>query len=126
MEFFLVLSQLLYLMCYNLYFGTQLDQLMCKTYEFSECGHKKTWACIVNIILLPVLFQRRMSSIGYFSIAALIFTVMSFLLISYECIKIISLQEGGIYEQGQPSNVTSNSNSTEASVTGHNYIYWNL
>lgn len=38
MEFILVLNQLLFLMCYNLYFGTQLDQLMCQTLEIYECG----------------------------------------------------------------------------------------
>ena len=92
MEFFLVLSQLLFLMCYNIYFGTQADQLMCKTYEVADCGYQKTWATLINVAMLPILFQRKMSSIGYFSIVSLIFTVMSFLLITYECISIMNLK----------------------------------
>ena len=70
-----------------------------------------------------------MASIGYFSIIALIFTVMSFLLISYECIQIISKREGNIFEQDEvpkPSNMTINVAPGEVVPPKQKYVYWNL
>ena len=70
-----------------------------------------------------------MASIGYFSIIALIFTVMSFLLIAYECIQIISLRQGNIFEQDPvliPSNQTMNEHPGQVVPPKQKYVYWNL
>ena len=95
MEIMLVVSQLLYLMCYNVFFGSEMDQMMCKTFEYTKCGHNRQWAIAINVLLLPVIYQRRMANVAYFSIVALIFTAMSILLIAYECIQVINTRNGG-------------------------------
>ena len=43
----LVASNALFLMCYVIFFGTELDQLFCKTLLVAECGHAQRYAIVV-------------------------------------------------------------------------------
>jgi len=89
MTFLLVSTNTLYLMCYEVFFGSQIDQLMCTTFHIGECGHPHWYAVAFSILLLPVIFQKRLRNIGFFSLVVLVFTLISILLIIFLCIKII-------------------------------------
>ena len=53
--FLLISTNLLFLMCYEVFFGSQLDQLMCRTFKVDTCGHHHKWAIIGTIVLLPAI-----------------------------------------------------------------------
>lgn len=85
MKGFLAFNNTLFLSVYVLFFGTQMDKLMCETFMVSECGNEKIWAALVNAILLPVLFIERLSDVGVFSGSVVALTVVSMSLIFYVC-----------------------------------------
>jgi amino acid permease len=87
----LVLTNSTFLICYIMYFGSQTDQLVCKTFKQRECGHGHEYSAIIVAILLPILFLRRMASIGYFSIFVLCFTFLAVGLIIYLSSVILSM-----------------------------------
>jgi hypothetical protein len=89
MTFLLVSANTLFLMCYAVFFGSQLDQLMCKTFKVSECGHPHWYAAASTFALLPIIFQRDMANIGRFSLVVLAFTMVSIGMIAYICIQVI-------------------------------------
>ena len=93
----LVAANALFLMCYVIFFGQEIDQLFCKTLAVTECGHAQRNAVVINIILLPVVFQKKLRNIGFFSIVVLIFTFVSIGMISYICFDTYSTRK----EQGQ-------------------------
>ena len=89
MTFLLVSANTLFLMCYAVFFGSQIDQLMCKTFNVSECGHPHWYAAASTFVLLPIIFQRRLRNIGFFSLVVLAFTMVSIGMIVYICVQVI-------------------------------------
>lgn len=55
-SFMLISMNLLFLMCYTVFYGSQLDQLMCRSFGVVDtCGHPHQWALIGTIFLLPAI-----------------------------------------------------------------------
>ena len=82
---------LLFLMCYAVFFGSQTDQLVCQTWKQRDCGHSWEYSALIVLCLLPILYQRELSNIGYFSAAILVFSVIAIAFIIYLTIDIYSL-----------------------------------
>ena len=83
MSTLLICTNACFLMAYVMFFGTQTDQLVCKTFKARDCGHPIEYSLIILTILLPILLLRRMSSIGFFSIVVLCFTFLAIGIIIY-------------------------------------------
>ena len=86
--FLLVITNATFLMCYVMFFGTQVDQLMCKTWKYRECGYQHLYSILIILLISPIYLQRKLANIGYFSIFILILTFISIGLIIYLCIVI--------------------------------------
>ena len=86
----LVVSNCLFGMAYEVYLGSQLDQLMCQTLQWAECGHSHVWAAILSFALLPIVYLKRFKNIGYFSLFNLILTFVAVVSIFYVCIRVLS------------------------------------
>jgi amino acid permease len=86
--FLLIATNSIFLMAYIMFFGTQTDQLVCKTFKWNDCGYKVLYSSIILIILLPMIYQRRLRNIGIFSAIILIFTFSAIIIIIYLCITI--------------------------------------
>jgi len=82
----LVITNATFLMCYVMFFGTQTDQLMCKTWKYRECGNQHLYSILIILAISPIFLQRKLAAIGYFSIFILILTFISIGLIIYLCI----------------------------------------
>jgi len=76
-------------MAYVMFLGSQSDQLMCKTFKAAECGNGHMYSIIILLILLPILYLKRMSAIGIFSIVILVFTFVAIVIIIYLSIVIL-------------------------------------
>lgn len=111
----LALTNILFLMCYTVYFGEQLDQLVCNTFELSECGHPHFYAISVNLLLLPAVCQRQLRNIGFFSIVILAITLSSLGMIAYVCIQVYR----------QPLEVTQREYGISLTEADRQYTYWN-
>ena len=83
MSILLLVTNSVFLMCYSMFFGTQTDQLVCKTFKSRECGHGHEYSLLIVAILLPILYMRRLAHIGIFSVFVLIFTFLAIGLIVY-------------------------------------------
>ena len=66
-----------------MYIGTQVDQIVCKTFMLAECGANREYAIYVLLALLPIICLKSMSYIGIFSIFVLIATFIAIGLILY-------------------------------------------
>ena len=77
------------LIAYTMFFGTQTDQLVCKTFKKNECGYGKVYSALILALIFPLVLIRRMRGIGYFSIVFLIFTFISIGIIIYLSIMIL-------------------------------------
>ena len=88
MSALLVSTNGIFLMAYIMFFGTQSDQLMCKTLKTRECGHNYQYSFIILLILLPIILMRRLAAVGFFSIFILCFTFLALGIIVYMCSKI--------------------------------------
>ena len=55
MSCLLIFTNACFLMCYIMYIGTQMDQIICKTFMLDECGHNKEYAIYILLILLPII-----------------------------------------------------------------------
>ena len=91
MSFLLVFTNGIFLMCYIMFFGTQTDQLVCKTFKSRECGSNKQYSLIILTALLPILFLRKLTYIGYFSMFILCFTIVAIVIIIYLSSTILSM-----------------------------------
>ena len=111
----LILCQALFLMAYEVFLGEQLDQLMCSTWKVTKCGHRHLWSFIMTLVLMPVILQKRLGSIGVFSSIIMIFTLMAVILIFYMCIKIST----------QPVAVTNKEYELNLKDSDRTYRYWN-
>ena len=111
----LALTNILFLMCYTVYFGEQLDQLVCETFELSECGHPHFYAITVNLLLLPAVCQRQLRSIGFFSLVILVITLSSLGMIAYICVQVYR----------QPLDVTQKEYGINLTEADRQYSYWN-
>ena len=80
-----------FLMAYIMFFGTQTDQLVCKTFKAADCGYGHTYAAGILFLIFPVLLVRRLRGIGFFSIFILIFTFISIGIIIYLSIVILQM-----------------------------------
>jgi proton-coupled amino acid transporter len=87
----LVLCNFSFLMAYTMFFGSQTDLIVCKTFKGRECGHRNEYSIIISACLLPIIYIRELSNIGYFSMVILIFTLIAILIIIYISIDIITL-----------------------------------
>jgi len=85
MSILLVTTNSLFLMVYIMFFGTQIDQLACKSFEVNECGHQTLYALMILTALLPLIWQRRLSGVGYFSAFCLVFTFAAIIIILVIC-----------------------------------------
>lgn len=88
MSALLVATNGIFLMAYIMFFGTQSDQLMCKTLKSRECGHANQYSFIILLCLLPILLLRSLAGVGFFSIFILCFTFLALGIIVYMCSKI--------------------------------------
>jgi len=68
-------------MVYIIFYGTQIDQLVCKTFEAAECGNHHLYSALVIFALLPIIYMRSLKNIGYFSVFCLIFTLLGIIII---------------------------------------------
>ena len=91
MSVLLVLTNSCFLMAYVMFFGSQVDQLSCKTFGLAECGYDYLYALGILTLLLPICFIKSLSGIGYFSIVILVFTFIAIGIIVYLCIVIIGM-----------------------------------
>ena len=89
MTFLLVSTNILFLMCYVVFFGSQLDQLMCSSFKLTACGHPHLYAVACTTFLLPIIFQKELRNIGFFSLVVLAFTMAAIVMILYICIQVI-------------------------------------
>jgi len=77
----LVATNSSFLMVYIIFYGTQIDQLVCKTFEAAECGNHHLYSALVIVTLLPIIYMRSLKNIGYFSAFCLIFTLIGIVII---------------------------------------------
>ena len=70
-----------FLMVYMIFFGTQIDQLICKTWEAAECGQHHFYSAMILVALLPLIYIRSLKNIGYFSLFCLIFTTIGIIIV---------------------------------------------
>ena len=89
MAILLILTNACFLMAYIMYLGTQSDQLMCKTFKAADCGNSHLYSIIILVILLPILYLKRLSAIGIFSLIILFFTFIAIGIIIYLSIVIL-------------------------------------
>lgn len=89
----------LFLCAYVLFYGSQIDQLVCKTFKARECGYSRVYSAYVILSLLPFLFLRRMANIGYFSVFALILTFVSIGIVIYMSIVILGKTPQEVQEE---------------------------
>ena len=54
----LIVTNVTFLMCYSIFFGTEVDQLVCKTLGYAECGQSPKYSFLVIFALLPVIYQK--------------------------------------------------------------------
>ena len=80
-----------FLMAYIMFFGTQTDQLVCKTFKANDCGYAKLYSAGILVLLFPILLVRRLRGIGFFSIFILIFTFISIGIIIYLSVVILQM-----------------------------------
>ena len=86
----LVTINSLILMCYIMYFGTQTDQLVCKTFKAADCGYHRVYAIYIVLALFPVVYLRRLALVGWVSLFVLIFTFTAIIIIIYTTANILS------------------------------------
>lgn len=101
-------------MAYNLYFGQQFDQLACKTLHISKCGKSLEYTILFDIILVPVLLQRQLRSISYFSMICLLSTLVSIIMTIIIEIKIFNAAPEDLGKYGVKA----------SDVAEYNYINW--
>lgn len=89
MAVLLITTNTCFLMAYVMFLGSQSDQLMCKTFKAAECGNGHMYSIIILLILLPILYLKRLSAIGIFSIVILVFTFIAIGIIIYLSIVIL-------------------------------------
>lgn len=77
----LVATNSSFLMVYIIFYGTQIDQLICKTAEAAECGNHHMYSALVLLALLPLIYIRSLKNIGYFSLFCLVFTLIGIIII---------------------------------------------
>lgn len=77
----LVATNSSFLMVYIIFYGTQIDQLVCKTFEAKECGNHHLYSALVLVALLPLVYVRSLKNIGYFSLFCLCFTIIGIVII---------------------------------------------
>ena len=77
------------LMCYIMFFGTQTDQIVCKTFKKNDCGYGKLYSAAILALIFPLVLIRRMRGIGYLSIVFLVFTFVAIGIIIYLSIVIL-------------------------------------
>jgi amino acid permease len=64
---------------------------MCKTFKAAECGNGHLYSIIILTILLPILYLKRLSAIGIFSLVILVFTFVAVGIIIYLSIVILQM-----------------------------------
>jgi amino acid permease len=77
----LVATNSSFLMVYIIFYGTQIDQLVCKTFEAKECGNHHMYSAFVLLALLPLIYVKSLKNIGYFSLFCLVFTLIGIIII---------------------------------------------
>ena len=77
----LVATNSSFLMVYIIFYGTQIDQLVCKTFEAKECGNHHLYSAFVLVALLPLIYVKSLKNIGYFSLFCLVFTLIGIIII---------------------------------------------
>lgn len=64
---------------------------MCKTFKAADCGNQHLYSIIILLILLPILFLKRLAAIGIFSLFILVFTLVAIIIILYLSITILQM-----------------------------------
>ena len=90
LAFGLIFTNFAFLSAYALFFGQQIDQLVCKTFKSAECGHPHHYALAINVLLLPVIFIKKFKNVGIFSALVICFTFVSFAIIAYVSIRVLT------------------------------------
>lgn len=93
LQLLICLSNLQFLFCYELYFGKELDTLVCETLSIGVCGNQKLYVLMINIILLPAVFQKTFKNVAYFSFTAMIFTFIAYGIMFYVSYDIYNMPE---------------------------------
>ena len=85
MTILIVFTNVFFLIAYIMFFGKQIDQITCRTVQYQECGHHNLYSLIIVVTLFPLIFQRRLEYIGYFSLIALCATFFAVIIIIVIC-----------------------------------------
>ena len=64
----------MYLICFVIFFGTEIDQLLCQTFKVAQCGNNIKYTLYAQLLLLPGVFQKKLRNVGILSFIVLIFT----------------------------------------------------
>lgn len=62
---------------------------MCKTFKMYDCGNQHVYSILILLLILPIIYMRRLKNIGFFSIVILVFTFLAIGIILYMSIKIM-------------------------------------
>ena len=88
--FLIVVANSCFLIIYCMFIGFNMDQLMCKTWEYAECRNNNLYVGIILILLAPAYCQRTLKNVGFFSAFVLAFTLVGLIVILYVCRGIIT------------------------------------
>lgn len=74
---------------YTIYFGKQLDQILCDSFEIFSCGGKNYYRIAISILILPAVYKKQFRNVFYISLVASIATMIAIIMIIiYEVDKI--------------------------------------
>lgn len=77
----IVVAQMSFLISYTIYIGQQTDQIICKTMRWIQCGNDVFYRIIMCLVLLPVVYQKQLKNISYFSLFGNVATVIAIVII---------------------------------------------
>lgn len=88
-DILVIITQLSFLVAYNMYFGSQSQTIICNATKFCNMNPNVTYTIMFNVVLLPVVLQNKMSSIANFSFFALFCTIISVIMTTVSEIRIL-------------------------------------
>jgi len=90
--------------------------MMCNVLQAAPCGYGNSYVVAITIILLPVILQKKLTGISYFSMVVLFFAGISVWIIMFICLKLYKMPEAAI-KVDYGLNITAKD---------RDYKYWNF
>jgi len=81
---------------YELFFAKEIDDLVCETLQYAPCGYGKVYVAMLNILLLPIIFQKKLGALSKFSLFAITVTIISCIIIFGISLKIYNMPEENV------------------------------